>query len=196
MNKRNVVYSLVITAVVMLACFQMTDAKPAKNSGKTKIGVVDIRNVFENSKKNDSYRKSADAEQQQIIAELDKMNKEIELAQAGLNTLKPGTKDYEDEAKAVIEKQANLQANQEFYKQTLSRKDQKWTEDVYNEILRLTAEVAQQKGLDLVLEKNVPMSPAMNANELMLNIRTHKVLYSDGCEDITNEVMARLDAAK
>jgi Skp family chaperone for outer membrane proteins len=68
---------------------------------------------------------------------------------------------------------------------------------IYTDILRIVNEVAQQKGLDLVLEKNEPeLLDSTPANELMLTIRTHKVLYSGGCVDITDEVIARLDAGK
>jgi Skp family chaperone for outer membrane proteins len=54
--------------------------------------------------------------------------------------------------------------------------------------------VAKEKGLDIVLEKDEPEFPLSNYTELMTVISTHKVLYSSGCVDISDEVMARLDA--
>ena len=57
-------------------------------------------------------------------------------------------------------------------------------------------EVAKKKKLDLVLEKNELEFPSANASELMMEIRTHKVLYSSGCVDLTDEVIATLDEDK
>jgi len=47
-----------------------------------------------------------------------------------------------------------------------------------------------------VLEKSEPELPAASSNELMLTISTHKVLFNSGCEDITDAVMAKIDAAE
>ena len=56
--------------------------------------------------------------------------------------------------------------------------------------------LAEKRGLDLVLEGSEPELSDTTAESLVMSIRTHKLLYSGGCEDITDEVMARLDAGK
>ncbi|MHC4659415.1 MAG: hypothetical protein ACYS83_09625 [Planctomycetota bacterium] len=45
----------------------------------------------------------------------------------------------------------------------------------------------------MVIEKDEVEFPALSVDSAMLAIRTHKLLYSGGCQDITNEVMARID---
>ena len=55
-----------------------------------------------------------------------------------------------------------------------------------------TKELAAEKGLLLVLEKSEPEFPIQR--DLGLIIGTHKVLYSDGCLDITDDVIAKMDA--
>lgn len=159
-----------------------------------KIGVVGILKVFQNCKGNEQYRQSAVAERAGVEAELEKLAKEIEAEEAGLRTLKTGSDDHLARVKQIITKRANLQAQQEFYKQRAVLKEQQWTEKVYKDVLRITAEVAKEKGLDIVLEKDEPEFPLSNYTELMTVISTHKVLYSSGCVDISDEVMARLDA--
>jgi Skp family chaperone for outer membrane proteins len=62
-------------------------------------------------------------------------------------------------------------------------------------VIKATEEVAKEKNLDLVLERSEPDLPAANSNELTLTISTHKILYSSGCEDITDAVLAKVDAA-
>lgn len=171
--------------------------KPAPQTAdrpSVKIGVVSVRRLFQNSKKNAVYMEQAGAEQSKIIAELEKLSREIEAERAGLKVLKEGSSDYLTAMRQLLTKQASFQAQQEFHKQQMELKDHQWTEQLYKDILRHTEEVAKQKGLDLVFERDEVELPSPSANELMMTIRTHKLLYSGGCQDITADVLARLDA--
>ena len=158
--------------------------------------VVSIRRIFQESKKGISYRQEAIAEQDRIVAELDKLSKEIEAEKAGLKTLRPDSSDYMAKAKALFEKQANYQARQEFYKQQMELKDQLWTKTLYQDILRIAGDVAKEKGLDVVFREDEVDFSDPDISELGLAIRTQKLLYSGGCIDITDEVKAKLDAEK
>jgi Skp family chaperone for outer membrane proteins len=161
-----------------------------------KVAVVSVRKVFQECKKSVSYRQEAIAEQDRIIAELDKLSKEIEAEKAGLKTLKENSSEYMASAKGLFEKQANYQARQEFYKQQMQLKDQLWTKDLYQEILQIAGEIAKEKGLEMVLREDEVDFSETDVAELGLAMRTQKLLYSGGCLDISDEVIARLDAKK
>ena len=68
-----------------------------------------------------------------------------------------------------------------------------WTQKLYKEILRITRELAAEKGLALVLGADEPEFPFQRYEELVMTLSTHKVLYGDGCVDLTNELVAQLD---
>ena len=161
-----------------------------------KVGVVSIRKIFRDCKKSARYRQESTAERQRVDAELTKLDNEIKAQKAGLKTLKIGSENYMAQVKEILEKQAILQAQQEFRKQQITLKEQRITETIYGDILRITSEVAKQKGLDLVFEKSEPELPALSPTELELSMGMHKLLYSNGCVDITDEVMTRLDLEK
>jgi Skp family chaperone for outer membrane proteins len=171
-------------------------AKMKQSSIGPKVAVVSIRKVFQVCKRGFSYRQEAIAEQDRIIAELDKLSKEIEAEKAGLKTLKENSSEYMASAKGLFEKQANYQALQEFYKQQMELKDQLWTKDLYQEILQIAGEIAKEKGLDTVFREDDVDFSETDVAELGLAMRTQKLLYSGGCLDITDEVTARLDAKK
>ena len=191
-----IVLGCLVGVVILAMCFEYSWAWSKADKPASKIGVVSIRKIFGDCKRNVKYREEAVAEQNRVIAELERLAKEVEAGRAGLRTLKEGSSDHLALVKELLTKQANLQAQQEFHKQQMELKDQRWTEELYKDILRVTSKVAEQKGLDLVFEKDEIELPAVSANELMLTIRTHKLLYSGGCLDITDEVMARVDAEK
>jgi len=159
-----------------------------------KVAVLSVRKVFQECRRSADYRKEAIADQDRVLAELDELSKEIEAERAELAALKENSSDYLARAKALFEKQANYQARQEFYKQQMEFKDQLWTKELYQDILRTAGEVAKDRGFDLVFREDEIDFSETNINELGLAMRSHKLLYSAGCPDISDEVIARLDA--
>ncbi len=197
MKIKTIIFVLLAGVVVLTVPMLWAEEGRANSQADTaavKIGVVSVRRLFQNSRRNAVYMEQAGAEQSKIIAELEKLSREIEAERAGLKVLKEGSSDYLTAMRQLLTKQAYFQAQQEFHKQQMELKDHQWTERLYKDILRHTEEVAKQKGLDLVFEKDEVELPSPSPNELMMTIRTHKLLYSGGCLDITADVLARLDA--
>ena len=168
----------------------------AQSKGDTpslKIGTVSILKVFRDCKRSAAHRTEINAKRDRIRAELQKLSEGIKDQEAVLRALKPDSSDYLAQRKELIEKRASLEAQQEFSKEQMVLQEYRWSKKLYNDILQITSELAEQKGLDLVLEKNEIDIFALSVNEISQTIRTHKVLYSEGCVDISDEVVARLD---
>ena len=168
-------------------------AGPKANEPGLKIGVVSIVRALRNCKATVSYRKRVIAENGEMDIEEERLSKEIQALAAGLKALKPDSSDYLARYRELLQKQGELKALQEFNPRQRMLREMRWTQDLYKEILRITKELAAEKGLDLVLGADEPTFPIQRYDELMMTLSTHKVLYSDGCVDLTNEVVARLD---
>ena len=193
MKAKMVVLGCLIGVAVLAMSYEYSQAQPETGTLSLKIGVVSVRKVFGNCKRSAKYNAEVLAEQSRTNAELQELSKEIEADKAGLNALKRGTTDYLAQLKEVLDKQGKYDAEKEYRMQQKALKYQRWVEGFYVDILRESGEVAKQKGLDLVLEKDEVEFPALSIDSTMLAIRTHKLLYSGGCLDITDEVIARLD---
>jgi Skp family chaperone for outer membrane proteins len=185
---------LMVVLFVLIAAIEHGQAASSQEPKCLKIGVVSVRKIFQDCKRNVKYRRDLAAERDKLGTELEKLSKEIDLDKTGLKTLKAGSPDYLSAMKEILEKQAMLQAQQEFFKRQMDIREQTIIESLFNDVVSATAEVAKEKQLDLVLEKSEPDLPAANSNELTLTISTHKVLFSAGCEDITDAVLAKVDA--
>jgi Skp family chaperone for outer membrane proteins len=196
MRTKTIVLSCLTGLLVLFFAYEHGQAESKADTAASKIAVVSIQKIFQECKKHTKYMEAAVAEQQQALGQLQKLAAEIEAEEAGLKALKPDSSDYMARFQEILKKQANLQAQQQFYKQSIELKDQRWTEQLYKDILRLIGQVAQQKDLCLVLDNDKVQLPTASARDLFMAIRSHKVLYSGGCLDITDEVMARLDAGK
>ena len=181
---------IVMSGFVMNAC-----AEKAADNKCLKIGVVSVRRIFQDCKRNTKYRQEMSAEHDKLEAELENLSKQIDVSKSSLKMLKPGSSDYLSGMKEVLEKQASLQAKQEYFKRQMDMREQAVIEQLFKDVVQATAVVAKEKGFDLVFEKSEPDLPASNSNELMLTISSYKVLYNAaGCEDITDAVMAKVDA--
>ena len=193
MKIRTMVLSCLAGVVIMAMVFEYSQAQSKSNTPSSKIGVVSILKVFRDCKRSDAHRTEFNAEQSKIIAALQTLSKDIEAQEAGLKALKPESSDYLAQRKKLIDNQVRLEAEQKFYKEQGILKQYKWSKELYQDILRITSELAEQKGLDLVLRKDEIDLLALSVNEISETVRTHKVLYSAGCVDISDEVVARLD---
>ena len=196
MKAKNVIIFSLLGLAVLFMSYGHSWAESSDKPSDSKYGVVSIRTIFEISKKNVKYRDEATVQQDKIIADLEKLSKETDADEAGLKTLVVGSSDYMALSKGIFEKQAKLEALKEFHKQSMTMQDKEWTEKIYQDILRITGEVAKQRGLIMVFAKEEVEFPSPSANELMLAIRTNKLLYSGGCVDITSDVMTQFDAEK
>jgi len=196
MNVRTaLIFGCLIGAIFVSLGHQYSRAQP-KEGANLSVGLVSIRKVFRECKSNISYRQQAIAEYNKALTELERLTKELEADEAGLKTLKPASPDYLKQYKQILEKRANLEAQQQYNKQHRALNEQQRTEELYKQILQITKALAEQKALDLVLEYDEPEFPLANADELVMLLNTHKVLYSAGCLDITDDVIARLDEKK
>lgn len=196
MKTKAVVLYCLVGAIVLFAGYEYSLAKPKDNKAVANIGVVDVRKVFRDCKRNAKYGADAMAEEAKWNAEQERLTKEIESRGAGLKALKPGSSDYLAQVKELLQKQADLEAARQFNNQQRTSRDQRWTEGLYVEILKIIGELAEKKQLDLILQKDVVDFPTDSPDELMMTLSTNKLLYSDGCLDITDEVLAQLDAGK
>ena len=193
MNLKVKTAGVLVIAVVLLAMLQYSQAAPEATPALGKVGVVSIRTVFNTSKRHERYRAQVLQAQSRARAQVEDMAKDIEAEEAGLKALKEGTADYMKELQTILKKRADLDGQREYLKQQRSLEDKNWMEALYQETLRIVQAVAKEKGLSLVFERTEPEFP-VSSEELMMTFSTHKVLYAEGCVDLTQEVTARLDA--
>ena len=193
MKIKTTILGCLIGVVVLLFAHEYSMAQVKPNDTVLPIGLVDVRRALRECKATAKYRVKTDAENSKMDAEEEQLSREIQALAAGLRALKPGSSDYLTQYKEYLQKQNNLKTMQEFNPQQKALKHQQWTQELYKEILRITKVLAADKGLPLVLGSDEPEFPIQRYEELAMTLSTHKVLYSNGCIDLTGEVIAELD---
>ncbi|UCD52199.1 MAG: OmpH family outer membrane protein [Phycisphaerales bacterium] len=192
MKSKTMITGVVIGVVALFATFEYSGAA---QSGVTtsRVGVVSIRTVFDKTRQQAQYQTKAVAKRTRDRAQLEALAQEVKSAEEEMGTHKQGTTEYLKLMQNVIQKRAQLEAQQEYLKQQTMLENKLWMEKLYEQTLKIVTALAQEKGLDLVLERTEPSFP-ISSDELMATFSTHKVLYAGGSVDLTNEVISRLDA--
>jgi Skp family chaperone for outer membrane proteins len=179
-------------AVILSMGYEYLQAQPNTASGM-KIGVVSVQRALRNCQATIKFRDKIMAEKERADAEEEKLAQEGKALAASLTAYKPGSSDHMKQLKEMLQKQNELKTLQELNPRQRALKEMQWTQTLYQEILRIARELGVAKGLNLVLEGDQPQFPFQRYEDLVMTLSTHKVLYSEGCVDLTNEVIAQLD---
>ena len=193
MKNKTAILVCLMGAVVLLLIHEYSMAQIKTNDMTLPIGIVDVRRALRECKATEKYREKTNVENAKMDVEEQQLTREIQALAAGLRALKPSSTDYMEQYKEYLQKQGELKTIQEYNPRLKATKHQQWTETLYQEILRITNVLAAEKGLALVLGSDEPEFPIQQYEELAMTLSTHKVLYSSGCLDLTDEVIAELD---
>ncbi|MBL7215248.1 MAG: OmpH family outer membrane protein [Phycisphaerae bacterium] len=185
--------TLIGIATIMTA-YQQGSLHADAAAAPAKIAVVDVTKVIKNCQKFKTWQEEKQKEVQQIEAVFKTMQDELAALNENLKIRTPGSEDHRKLAKEFIEKKTTLQAKDAAYKEIWESEKEQWTEQLYQELLSVIDTVATKKGFDIIIaneELNLkdPMRP-----DIMQTIVTKKLLYHNSKYDITEEILAALDA--
>jgi len=190
--KTSTAAALCVLTVLLVLGLGYSKAQPDQIAPMSRIGVVSVMKILQDSQKNTNHIKEASAEQNKMRLELQKLAEEVDTEQAQLQTFRPDSPDYLEQYKAMIDQQAKLEAMKEYYRQVASTRERLWTGQLYEQILNTAKEIAREKGLTMVFEQTEPEFP-IPEDRFAMTVSMHKLIYCEGCVDITDEVLARID---
>ena len=193
MKFKTMVLGCLAGAIILATGYEYLQAQPNVTGPALKIGVVSVGSALHNCKATIKFAEGLRADQEKMLKEENTLAKDGKALADSLKAFKPDSSDYMERFEEMLEKQNKLKTLQEINPRRSALKQMQWTQKVYKEILRITKELAAEKGLTLVLGADEPEFPFQRYDELGMTLRTHKVLYHNGCVDLTNEVIAQLD---
>ena len=186
-------FGLVAGALLLRDSLAQTSA-PATLS-PARVAVCDIQEVFANYARATDLLAQLNDKRQALTTEDEQRGKALDAIQAELSALKRGSKEYEARLAEAERLRIDRAVAMQYKEGVLRRDHRRLTLEMYEEINKTLAAVAKDKGLDLVLYRDGELVDTDETLELLAQIRTRKVLYSDDRLDITAEVLDRLNAA-
>lgn len=164
--------------------------------GSTKAAVVNIPVVSEKYAKTAELEAQFEAVRKKITQDRDALKDKLERAKrSAQEELKPGTEEFRQRLKEIALMEAELQWFTETEGQKVERGLAESLRSIFGDIQVAVREVAEEKGLDLVLASDqLPPDTPENPAQVRQHILLQKVLYWSPAVDITEDVVARLNA--
>lgn len=193
MNRQIFTVSIAILTIVAVGLI-VNSAGANASQAQSKIAVVSIPKIMAQSKYAQSLQDDVSAKRDSSLAELEKLRTQMEAVKADMDTRKPGSDDHINLKRDLLQKRALAEAQKEFLQEELMALNKQIMEQLYAKILETVRDIAQARGIELVLDSDEVELPAPSVNELTMMIQTHKVLHYADYIDITDDVIKTIDA--
>jgi len=162
-----------------------------------RIAVCDVVHVINQSDWSEDVLSKLGKQRAAMVARRKKVLDEADQKRKELKVLKEGSAEYARRQFAIRQVLIRL-GEQEKLDQAQAENERYFTSlNQYNKIREIVAQIAKQRGIDIVLYQWSGALSAQSASSLLQRIDDQKVLYvADGKDlDITEEVMKRVNAA-
>ena len=138
MKFKTMVLGCLVCAVILAMGYEYLQAQPNATGPSLKIGVVSVRRALRNCQATIKFKGKVLAENQQMAEEENKLAKESKALADSLKAYKPGSSDHMERLKEMLQKQNELKTLKELNPQRRILKEMQWTQNLYQEILRIT----------------------------------------------------------
>jgi Skp family chaperone for outer membrane proteins len=198
MISRRFFFGIALTALatVLPARFAAAD-----NHDAPRIATVNTAKVFNEMMETKDLKQKMDSDGKAIKDESDRRENDLKESQKKRDLFNEGTADYDKANKELVEKAIGMRAWQELTKAELQRQQKVQMRNLFNKIEDATKQVAVAKKIDLVfvdqkieLPTDSKTMEQITADQLRQLINQRTIVYNNGRLDITDEVLAAVDA--
>jgi Skp family chaperone for outer membrane proteins len=194
--KVTTISALAIAVLVVTAALLSPIGAQGVSGGSVRVAVCDFGKVYNNYDKTKALQKKLDENLSLIKDEDEKRTREIQRIKEALKSYNERSPDYERQFNDFITKTAEHRTWMDVQK----AKSQRWhlmmTTEMFNEIKNAIKAVAQDKGIDIVLQTHqLNFDNPTDVNELFQRATLHKVLYNSDQVDITDLTLTKVNAA-
>lgn len=195
MKSSQLILTLIVVAAAGLVIATHLDAQPEARKPAGPIAVCNVVQILNNCQKAKDLTAKLNKQTKEIGQEDEKRAKAIEQLNEELKGAAPGSAAYEqhfaEKQRLLIYREAWLK----FEQGKAMRTHQKLSREMYAEVQKAVGIVARSRGFKIVLHQRRGRLRGKNTAELLGEISQRKVIYSDETIDITDSVLASLNAA-
>jgi Skp family chaperone for outer membrane proteins len=187
-------------AAALGLCLAFSGAAFAQSpqSGPAKIAVVNPSRIFSDMQETKDYRQKLEAEQQKFLTEKKDRETKLKDLQSQRDLLKPDSPQYSQANDNFMKEAIDYDTWSKITVARLEGEQKQQTKSLFEKIVQVTQEVAQQRGIDVVIADQRPPMPdnlaQVNVQQLQALLASRNILYVNSKVDISQDVIAALDA--
>lgn len=186
--------TLPLLAVLLMAVSVVQAAEPSA----LRIGVANTTRIFSEMQELKDLKQKMDGEQRLLQGVNQEKQGKLASLKAERDALKQDTPQAQDKNAEYLRTAIEYETWAKLTESDLQRKLKMQTKGLFDKIEAATAEVAKQKGLDLVLTDQHPEFPEdldrLTVDQVRGLITARSVLYASEKVDLSSAVLAALDA--
>jgi len=190
---------VVIISVAVAVWALVANVNHAQNTvasaGGTRIGVVDLVRVFNDFEQTKALNAELERYKRQVTEEKQRKEEDLSVEKQTLQGFSPDSEEYRQRRKALEKKVIEYQVWMRVKTESLEEQHRMWIERTYATATQCIADVAKERGIQVVLTREELDTSVEDTNVLRTQILNRKVVYYDSSLDLTSEVLTRLNDA-
>jgi len=159
------------------------------------VGVVDLVRVFNDFEQTKALNAELDRYKSGIASEQQSREEKLSVERQTLQGFAPDSAEYKQRSKAFKKMMIDYQAWLTVEREVLKEEHFRWIERTYRTITDAIAQVAQSKGVQVVLTREELDTSVADATVLQKQILNRKVIYYDQTLDLTDTVLTVINDA-
>lgn len=163
----------------------------ARGAAVVCLDVVEVVSEYDRQK---DLSAEANRIQGEMQNEAERRRTAIDSLQATLDVMNQSDPTYADRMREYYKLRVDFKNWGELMQADMTREVGLWTKTMYNEIMTVTAEIAQRDGYDMIFYKEAAELEGFDPEALQGQIRTRKLLWASPAVDITRQVLDALNA--
>lgn len=188
-------------ALAMASWFAPAAVLPAAlaQTPAEKVAIVNPARAFNEAQETRDLRAKLENDRKQLEDQERQKRQRIQELQNARDQLRPDAPQYAERNRELQQAAVEFEVWGRMVQQDVQRNQKLQMKQLFDKIANATAEVAKAKGVDLVVTQFNPETPEnldqINADQLRALLNSRNVLYFNEAADLTDEVIAALDAA-
>jgi Skp family chaperone for outer membrane proteins len=199
MRLRSLLLNAVITgaAAATLAVPSVAVAQPSAGQA-IRVAVANTARILNDLQETKDLNQKMQNDLRTLDTERATREQKVKDLQAARDALKPDSPQFVEKNKEWLQARIEYEIWVNLQKANLEREQKVQMRQLFNKISQAVAEVATQRGIDLVFAEQFTEIPenleAINAEQLKAVIGQRNILFKSTAVDITNDVITNLDA--
>jgi Skp family chaperone for outer membrane proteins len=187
-----------VLPLLTLAAGLLVAAPAFAQQKQVRVAVVNPSRIFGEMQETKDLRTSLESERQRLAATDNDKKAELQKLSDQRKVLKPDSQQVEDINKQIMQKAMEYEVWGKYAKLEAERNQKKQMRTLFDKIEKAVGEVAKQQAIDVVITDSAPELPdsldGISIDQLRAVLNSRVVLYSSDNADISNAVIAVLDA--
>jgi len=187
-----------LTPLLGLTALLSAGAAPTGTPTVAKLAIANPAKIFNEIQETKDLKAKMEGDRKTLEATELQKRQELKDLQAQRDTLKPDSPQYAKLNQDLLQKSIEFETWGRIQQAEIQRQQKMQMKTLFDKITNSTAEVATQRGIDLVIAEQRPEFPdsldQLNVDQLRVLINQRNVLFNSAAADISNEIIAAMDA--